>query len=166
MKFLNLLILFSISLMNFSFAQTPPASKTTEIFKVVEQFPHFPGCEEITNQKAKKGCSQEKMLQYLFENLNYPVVARTNGVEGTVVITFVVEKDGSISNAEILREIGAGCGTEALRVVNTMPKWNPGKQEGKPVRVQFNIPVRFKLEGRKERKKRKRRERKMLKNKN
>ncbi|MEK7255733.1 MAG: energy transducer TonB, partial [Bacteroidota bacterium] len=116
------------------------------IFIIVEDKPAFPGCENVVNKKEREICADTKLLQYLYGNIKYPTIARENGVEGTVVIRFVVEKDGSISAAQIVRDIGAGCGQEALRVVNTMPKWNPGKQLGRPVRVQFNLPVKFKLE--------------------
>lgn len=86
------------------------------------------------------------MLKFIYDNIQYPGIARENGVEGTVVVQFVVEKDGSITDVKVIRDIGAGCGAEAMRVVNKMPKWNPGKQRGRPVRVQFNLPVKFKLE--------------------
>lgn len=124
----------------------PPAPKEDEIFKVVEDQPAFPGCESVTNKDEKKKCSDEKMLQFIYSNIKYPAIARENGVEGTAVIRFVVEKDGSITAPEIVRDIGAGCGEEAMRVVKMMPHWNPGKQRGRPVRVQFNLPIRFKLE--------------------
>jgi protein TonB len=106
--------------------------KPEEVFKVVEQKPEFPDGEAA-------------MLKFIYDNIKYPSIARENGVEGMVVVSFVVEKDGSISDARIARDIGAGCGQEAVRVVNMMPKWNPGKQRGRPVRVQFNLPVKFKL---------------------
>lgn len=86
------------------------------------------------------------MLQFIYSNIKYPSIARENGVEGMVVVKFVVEKDGSITLPEVIRDIGAGCGQEALRVVSMMPKWEPGKQRGRAVRVQFNLPVKFKLE--------------------
>ncbi len=118
-----------------------------EIFKVVEEMPRFPGCDnEPGDAKAKEQCAQKKMLEFIYKNIKYPAIARENGVEGTVVVTFVVEKDGSISDAKTLRDIGAQCGEEALRIVKMMPKWTPGKQRGNSVRVQFNLPVRFKLE--------------------
>ncbi len=129
----------------------PPEPEVEEIFKVVEQMPRFPGCEnEAGDDKAKKACADKKMLQFIYKNIKYPAIARENGVEGTVVIQFVVEKDGSIKDARIVRDIGAQCGSEALRVVNMMNsmggKWTPGKQRGKSVRVQFNLPVKFRLE--------------------
>ena len=124
----------------------PPPPKVEEIFKVVEQMPTFPGCEGESDKKTREQCAQKKMLEYIYKNIKYPAIARENGVEGTAVVTFVVEKDGSITDAKVLRDIGAGCGDESLKVVQKMPKWNPGKQRGRNVRVQFNLPVRFKLE--------------------
>lgn len=124
----------------------PPPPAVKEIFKVVEEMPRFKGCEDLEGDvKAKKACSDRKMLEFIYENIKYPKIARENGVEGMVVVRFVVEPDGSISNPEIVRDIGAGCGEEALRIVNMMPEWIPGRQRGKAVRVQFNLPVRFDL---------------------
>jgi protein TonB len=129
----------------------PPDPVVEEIFKVVEEMPRFPGCEDQggTTQE-KKACADKKMLEFIYKNIKYPAIARENGVEGTVVIQFVVEKDGAISDAKIVRDIGAQCGQESLRVVNLMNsenlKWIPGKQRGRPVKVQFNLPVKFKLE--------------------
>ncbi len=103
-----------------------------KIFTVVEQDPEFPG-------------GMEALLKYLAQNIKYPPLARDNGITGKVFVTFVVERDGSIANVKLLRDIGGGCGAEAIRVVKSMPKWNPGKQRGKAVRVQFNLPVNFTL---------------------
>ncbi len=129
----------------------PPEPEVEEIFKVVEQMPRFPGCEDEAGGEAeKKACAQKKMLEYVYKNIKYPAIARENGISGRVVVQFVVEKDGSVTDARVVRDIGAGCGQEALRVVeamNNLPqKWTPGKQRGSPVRVQFTLPVSFKLE--------------------
>jgi len=130
----------------------PPEPKVEEIFKVVEEMPRFPApeCENLGTMQEKKACSDKAMLEFIYKNIKYPAIARENGVEGTVVIQFVVEKDGSIAQAKILRDIGAQCGGEALRVVNLMNEkglsWVPGKQRGRSVRVQFNLPVKFRLE--------------------
>jgi len=105
-----------------------------EIFTIVEQQPSFPGGEE-------------KLMEYLGKNISYPPMAKESGIQGTVFVTFVVEPDGSVTNAKIMRGIGGGCDEEAIRVVRNMPKWTPGKQRGKPVRVQFNLPIRFILQG-------------------
>lgn len=104
-----------------------------EIFTVVESAPEFPG-------------GAEALYKYLSQNIKYPQLARDNNITGKVFVTFVVEKDGSIANPRILRDIGGGCGAEAVRVVKSMPKWTPGKQRGRSVRVQFNLPVSFQLQ--------------------
>jgi len=130
----------------------PPEPKVEEIFKVVEEMPRFPDpdCEALGTMQEKKACADKKMLEFIYKNIKYPAIARENGVEGTVVIQFVVDKDGGISESKVLRDIGAQCGDEALRVVKLMDqkgiKWVPGKQRGRPVRVQFNLPVKFRLE--------------------
>ena len=85
-------------------------------------------------------------MKYLSKNIRYPEQAKKENIQGRVYVTFVVEKDGSITNAKVLRSIGGGCDEEALRVVNAMPKWEPGKLQGTPVRVQFNLPIVFKLQ--------------------
>ncbi|MGM0612909.1 MAG: energy transducer TonB [Bacteroidota bacterium] len=111
-----------------------PEVEEEEVFTVVEEQPSFPGGEEARRK-------------YLRDNIEYPQMARESGIEGTVFVTFVVEPDGSITDVRVLRGIGGGCDEEALRVVRNMPEWEPGKQRGKEVRVQFNMPIRFKLQG-------------------
>lgn len=103
-----------------------------EIFLVVEEDAEFPG-------------GLESLSKYLAENIRYPQLAKENNITGRVYVSFVVEKDGSIGTVKILRDIGGGCGAEAVRVVKSMPKWKPGKQRGKAVRSQFNLPVSFNL---------------------
>ena len=117
------------------------------IFKVVEEMPRFPGCEEENRTvKEKDECAKGKLLEFVYENLTYPTDARNAEIEGMCVLQFIIEKDGKISNAKIVRDIGEGCGAESLKVVNSMPTWTPGKQNGKAVRVQYTFPVKFKLE--------------------
>jgi periplasmic protein TonB len=111
-----------------------PAEDENKVFQVVQQKPEFPDGERA-------------LLAFLGKNLKYPAIARENGIEGNVVVRFVVSKTGEVRNAEVLRGIGGGCDAEALRVVNSMPKWNPGKNNGKAVNVTYTLPVRFKLEG-------------------
>ena len=103
------------------------------VFTIVELMPGYNGGEEA-------------MYKYLSDNIKYPQVAKETGIQGNVIVTFVVEKDGTITDVRILKDIGGGCGEEALRVVKAMPRWNPGKQNGVPVRVQFNLPIRFTLQ--------------------
>lgn len=116
-----------------------------EEFKVEETMPKFPGCEHIQNEEDRKSCAQARMLEFIYNTLVYPEVAIKNGVQGTVVIRFIVDKNGEIIEPEIVRDIGAKCGEAALKVVKSMPKWNPGTQKGKAVKVQFNLPIKFSL---------------------
>ena len=104
-----------------------------EIFKIVEEMPSFPGGEA-------------KLMEYVSKNIKYPQIARETGIQGRVFVNFVVEPDGSVSNVTVLRGIGGGCDEEAMRVVKNMPKWKPGKQRGKAVRVQYMLPVNFRLQ--------------------
>jgi periplasmic protein TonB len=104
-----------------------------EIFTVVEEQPTYPGGDEAR-------------IKFLQANMKYPEEAKELGVQGKVFVTFVVEVDGSITDVKVLRGIGSGCDDEAIRVVKSMPKWVPGKQRGVPVRVQFNLPINFKLQ--------------------
>ena len=125
----------------------PPALEVKEIFKVVEEMPRFPGCEDLPTMDEKKACSQQKMLEFIYANIRYPAIARDNNISGTAVVRFVVTETGKIEGGEILRDIGGDCGQEALRVVNLMndlpERWTPGKQRGRKVSVYFNLPVKF-----------------------
>jgi len=103
-----------------------------EIFTIVEEMPSFPGGDEAR-------------VRFLSQNIKYPQMAKESGIQGTVFVTFVVEPDGNVTNVRVLRGIGGGCDEEAMRVVRMMPKWKPGQQRGKSVRVQFNMPIRFTL---------------------
>ena len=121
-----------------------------KVYKVVQEMPRFPGCESINgNKNAKSKCANEKLIEYVYKKLNYPVKAREDKIEGRVYVQFIVEKDGTLSNAKIVRDIGAGCGLEALRVMENMntlsDRWTPGKHYGKIVRVLYTVPVTFKL---------------------
>ena len=128
-----LLAVATLSAQNTDSKNNVRESVSDSIFVVVEQKPEFPGGEEA-------------LYQFLASNLNYPNTAKEQNIKGRVIVSFVVEKDGRITNAKVIRDIGGGCGDEALRVVNKMPRWKPGKQKGKPVRVQFSLPFVFKLE--------------------
>ena len=117
-----------------------------EIFTLVEEMPLFGDCSALLNKGERKQCSDTSILKYLSENIRYPNMARENGIQGTVVIRFIINEFGQITDAEIVREIGGGCGKEALRVVRDMPNWKPGLQRHRKVKVQMNLPVRFKLQ--------------------
>ncbi|MEZ4991069.1 MAG: TonB family protein [Saprospiraceae bacterium] len=121
-----------------------------DFFTIVESMPLFPGCDDLPTKEERKTCSDKNLLSFLSKNMKYPAVARENGIEGTAFVSFIVETDGTITGAKVLRAPGGGLGEEALRVVNLMNeeglRWTPGKQRTEPVRVQFNLPVRFKLQ--------------------
>lgn len=104
-----------------------------EIMTFAEQMPEFPG-------------GTEAMMSYLSKNIQFPPLARENGIEGRVILQFVVDKDGKISNIEVVKKLGWGLEEEAIRVVKAMPAWKPGKQNGKPVFVKFTLPVTFRLQ--------------------
>ncbi len=104
-----------------------------EIFTVVEQMPEFPG-------------GAAEMTKFIQKNIKYPMMARESDIQGRVYVNFVVEPDGSVSNVTVMRGIGGGCDEEAIRIVNMMPKWNPGKQRGVAVRCSFTVPIVFRLQ--------------------
>ena len=103
-----------------------------EVFVVVEEQAEFPG-------------GLDSMYAYIQKNLVYPEKAKAEGIEGRVFVSFIIEKDGSISNILIKRAIGGGCEEAVVEMIKNMPKWNPGKQKGKPVRFQFTLPIKFEL---------------------
>lgn len=103
-----------------------------KVYEFVEEMASFPG-------------GPASMNQWLSQNIRYPAAAQKNNIHGRVTVTFIVEKDGSISNIEVVRSVDPSLDKEATRVVKAMPKWNPGKQDGKPVRSKFTLPVNFKL---------------------
>ena len=104
------------------------------IFEVVEQMPEFPNG------------GMAGLMQFLSKNIKYPTIAQENGTQGRVTVQFVVNKDGSIVDAKVLRGVDPYLDKEALRVINSMPKWKPGMQRGKPVRVKYTVPVLFRLQ--------------------
>ena len=115
----------------------PPAAPKPEVsnkvFDVVEEMPSFPG-------------GNGALMSYLSSNIKYPVVAQENGVQGRVIVAFVVERDGSISDVKVARSVDPSLDREAQRVVKSMPKWKPGKQNGSAVRVKYTVPVVFRLQ--------------------
>lgn len=116
-----------------------------ELYKVVETMPTLMECGELNEYQERRSCHEEKLSDFISKNLIYPTEAKSKKCEGTVYVKFIVEKDGTITNAEILRSIGHGCDEEALRLIKTMPKWSPGKQRGTPVRVSSMQPIKFSL---------------------
>ncbi|MDD2299968.1 MAG: energy transducer TonB [Fermentimonas sp.] len=115
----------------------PPQPKeeavTEEIFVVVEEQPEYPG-------------GNAAMMQFLSNNIRYPVIAQENGIQGRVICNFVVERDGSITDVQVVRGVDPSLDREAVRVIQQMPRWKPGKQRGQAVRVRFTLPVVFRLQ--------------------
>ena len=111
----------------------PPKEEETKVFDVVEQMPSFPG-------------GPSALFEYLSKNIKYPVVAEENGIQGRVIVTFVVERDGSITDVRVVKSVDPSLDKEAQRVVKSMPRWIPGKQNGSAVRVKYTVPVTFRLQ--------------------
>jgi protein TonB len=114
-------------------AKPEEEEEEAQVFFIVEDMPEFPGGEMA-------------LRTYIANAIKYPVIAQENGIQGKVYVTFVVGKDGSVSNASIARGVDPSIDKEALRVVNTLPKWKPGKQRGKPVNVSYTVPINFVLQ--------------------
>ena len=114
-------------------AQFKNAESTEKMYVVVEQMPAFPGGDAA-------------LMKYLSENIKYPKAAEKAGEQGRVVVNFIVEKDGAISNVNVVRSVTPTLDAEAVRVIKAMPKWVPGKQDGQFVRVKYNVPVSFRLQ--------------------
>ena len=113
--------------------EPPKHEEENKVFDVVEQMPSFPG-------------GMPALMQWLSQNIKYPVIAAENGVQGRVIVQFVVEKDGSVTDVHVAKSVDPSLDKEATRVVKAMPKWNPGKQNGSAVRVKYTVPVMFKLQ--------------------
>jgi protein TonB len=110
-----------------------PKEEETKVFDVVEQMPSFPG-------------GDAELMKFLSTHIKYPVVAEENGIQGRVIATFVVERDGSISDVKVIKSVDPSLDKEAIRVLKSMPKWIPGKQNGAAVRVKYTVPVTFRLQ--------------------
>lgn len=136
----NLLLLCLVFItIPFAFAQQADSlpsefTDTIQTYEIVEVFAAFPG-------------GLDSMNKFVMRNLRYPDIALENCIQGTVIASFIVERDGSISNIEILKSIGGGCDEEVIRIIHKMPKWTPGYQRGVPVRVKMKMPLKFKMSG-------------------
>ena len=131
----KLLLMSLMAMLGFttvSAQKTVVAQKNQQVFDVVEQMPEYPG-------------GIQALLDYLMENVKYPEDAEKQKIEGRVIAIFVVETDGSISNVEVVKPVFPSLDAEAVRVLSGMPKWTPGKQSGKAVRVKYTVPINFQL---------------------
>ena len=124
--------LIILSLMALFGLTTVSAQKNQKVFDVVEQMPEYPG-------------GIQALFEYLSQNVKYPADAENQKVEGRVIATFIVETDGTINNVEVVKPVFPSLDAEAIRVLSGMPKWTPGKQSGKEVRVKYTVPINFNL---------------------
>lgn len=116
-----------------------------EIFTIVERMPAFKGCENESSEEKRTSCTYNKIQEYLSRTVVYPPMAKDNGITGTVYVTFVIDHNGKVKDARVLRGVGSGLDEEAIRAVKAMPNWSAGQQRGKAVQVQYNLPVKFTL---------------------
>jgi len=111
--------------------------------------PHFPGCEVVEGEEAKRQCSKEKLREFIQQNLEYPKEARRNNISGKVLIQFIVQPDGRSTGIEVLEGLGYGCNEEAIRVLKLLEEqhiwWSPRGSRGRPIRILYKVPVQFKL---------------------
>ncbi len=117
------------------------------VFVNPDEFPVFgSNCLEMKDLEEKKECSTKSLLMSIYKNIQYPAFARKNEIQGTVVIGFLVKSDGSLTDFELLKDVGGGCGEEALRVVKLLKVYHPPMMEGSPVTMKFVLPVKYRLE--------------------
>ncbi len=125
----------------------PPIKREEEKpYLRVERMPKFGDCSEFKTETERNECSGKNLLEYVYSKIKYPSMARENQVEGMVVVSFVVDKNGKVKDLVMRRDIGAGCGNEVLRVLEDLPDWKPGSQQGRKVAVMYNLPVKFSLQ--------------------
>lgn len=141
MKYL-LTIFLCLNFVNFNYGQD-------QVLVHVDEMPYFPGCSDFgeNQKKAKRTCSNDNLVYFIANNIKYPEAAKNERLEGTVLVSFVVDKKGYLKDPFVLRDIGGGCGEAALEVVKQMVRWEPGKNEGKFVNVKLNLPIKFSLSG-------------------
>lgn len=113
--------------------------------KVEEKFPLFPGCPDYLDYEELKNCAQQRLLQFIYKNVKFPPRARSFGVEGSGIVSFVIEADGKVTDIVVLNGLNTDITEELIRLVKMMPNWIPGEQNGKKVRVKFHLPIDFKL---------------------
>ncbi|MFK7935956.1 MAG: energy transducer TonB [Saprospiraceae bacterium] len=117
-------------------------------FIIVEKMPLFGDCIATKLSKSeRKRCSDRALMTYLASQIRYPALARENNITGTAVIQFVINKNGAVTDAKIIRDLAGGCGKEALRVIKNMPNWIPGQQRTQKVKVRMTLPIKFQLQG-------------------
>ena len=134
-----------LNLSNCNTAEPNDSNEVAEIFKIVQLMPAYPGCDSIFNSADRINCNDEKIADFVKENLIYPQSAIDNNIEGTVVASFIVNKNGCLKWFKIITSVECEIDREALRILSLMPDWHPGKQRDNPVKVQYNVQIEFKL---------------------
>ncbi len=122
----------------------PDEEENDEPILMVERMPLFGDCD-LADEASRREYTETNMQEFIYSHLKYPTLARENSLQGRVIVEFIVGKDGVVRDYKILQDIGGGCGTEVLSVIDRMPDWLPGKQKGKTVSVIYRIPVVFRL---------------------
>ena len=114
------------------------------VYTAADQMPYFPGCDQWDNQsQEKRACSDERLVSFIGDCLEYPDQARSEGIEGTVYVSFVIDAGGKVCHPSVLRDIGGACGSAALEVLEKMPPWQPALHRGQAVAVRLNLPIQF-----------------------
>lgn len=127
-------------------APAPVEEEPTELVIRAERMPCLDKCTVIELESERRKCTEEALLSFIYSQLKYPRIAKQNNLEGRVVVSFVVNSTGNVTDIKTLRDIGGGCGLAVEEVLAQLPKWSPGKQNGRPVHVQYTIPIKFTLE--------------------
>lgn len=150
MKNLIILIFCCIATTNLIAQEKPDLNKSSEIIDIKEELPRFPGCEDIDGTMAdKKKCADQKLLEYVYSNLQYPAEAKKAKIEGRSIVRFTIDTDGSVIDIEVVRDLGGGTAKTSMAVIEQMNKdglkWTPGVQYGKKVKVMYTLPIVYKL---------------------
>ena len=142
---MRLFLLLSLALPLLCAAQDAPADSTESVnMAIVEEVPRWPGCEAESGTAAQ-ACTDAGVMRHVVKETKYPGKARRKGIQGQVIVRFVVERDGSVGDIKVIRPVHPLLDEEAVRVVKTFPDFSPGLQRGKPVRVSYNLPLNFAL---------------------
>lgn len=142
---MRLVLLLGLALPLCSAAQGVPADSTDAVsIAIVEEVPRWPGCEDLTGTAAQ-ACTDAGVMDHVVKETKYPGKARRKGIQGQVIVRFVVERDGTVGDIHVPRSVHPLLDAEAVRVVGTFPAFSPGLQRGKPVRVTYSLPLNFSL---------------------
>ena len=126
-------------------AVIPVISEPDKVHTITEKMPHLALCNGLASEDQRRACTQNAMLEYIYKHLKYPTLARETDIEGTVILSFVIDKTGKLKDLTIVRDIGGGCGVAASKVIKGLSDWTPGYHNDRAVSVKYTIPIKFKL---------------------